>query len=606
VILVIDNVDLEIIYKIQSPFKDKYLLFYLNNRQVTNKDKNLEISSFKVSSEIEKNGKEHYTGTVRFLVPIKDLKRTQFAPWSKRGLIYISEIQYKYLFSTFKIKGKELKRYFYKNGSISTFKRTGEQSAVKFLHRYPRLISKNNLSEACERIYKKNKTKIYDIGLLVFTIIAFRQIIYILLRYLLSALRIDILYKKYALHLASLKKLTGYYKSSISLFLFLSIVFCTIKTFKYNTLLIYYNSWVRRRTPQQLKDITFFEQVSEYLYMQASEIMLAFIIAFLFYLTITLIKQNAKNICKVIYLFVSILLVTLAIADCQVYEMFNVPLNLELIKLFFTWPDVLLSDTSAVKLDEGNSLIYISILAGSLIVLPFIFFSKLAGVSTNIIYILLIVTGINFFSKQRPIDNLGNTFADNITEDIFVSLFDFDAGTKYIKEHKQKNNFKKLTDLKKLNPKTNIVLIVYESTSEKYVSDYEHRKKIVPNTLKFIKSDRSIHVKNYHTPVPHTSTAMATIFTGSYVRMDRPYANNAFSKKPTLISTLKNMGYKSYLVRTSDLLFENQKSYYSNLGLEVYDREWFRKKNPPRRKRSPVQVLFEYNCIPGLFNGQNN
>jgi len=196
---------------------------------------------------------------------------------------------------------------------------------------------------------------------------------------------------------------------------------------------------------------------------------------------------------------------------------------------------------------------------------------------------LIVLYSLTFLliAPTRPIDELNYPTLKNILFEIF-RLNKLKTQRKNILPSNKliSGSFKKQTGLENLIPgKTNVIFILLESTSYKYLQNSKNSQIVFPYLSQLRKSSHAINVEYFYSNVPHSSASRTAIMTGNYIRPDRVFRKSEKYTGDSLISALKTFGYNSYYTHTCDLKFENQRPYFKKLGLNVLDGVWFEKQN---------------------------
>jgi phosphoglycerol transferase MdoB-like AlkP superfamily enzyme len=379
------------------------------------------------------------------------------------------------------------------------------------------------------------------------------------------------------------------YRRTKLLFFILGFIFIYFKVYKYNRYLEVFGRKIED-TPFQIKKLGLIGSIYEHIILFPEDLFLTFYISLGAYLIFSIRKKILYNIIKTAFLIFGILIISLLLIDSQIYKLFNVHVNTELISIAFNWPLTLLQGKT-LKETHYRIIRYSILLTCLLIVFIYVLYNRRILKKPEkefktkypvIVFIALF--GLTFLPKLRPIDGLENNILIELMKENIALITENTSSEenkkafKYLHQYRIKTgNYIKRTGLKPLAlGKTNVILVLLESTSYKYYQTPKYSKTVFPFLSKFIESSDAIHVDKYYATVPHSSVSRATMMTGNYNRPDRYFRRNEKYTGESLVSVLNRAGYKSYYLHTCDLKFENQRPYFKKMGLRVLDGKWMK------------------------------
>jgi arylsulfatase A-like enzyme len=422
------------------------------------------------------------------------------------------------------------------------------------------------------------------------------------------------------------------------LFLYSGFFFIYFKAYKFNRLSEVAETKFKEISPLFRKELTFIESLQEYIQIFFNDIILAFIIFLFSYFIFRVKKIVLKQIFVFLFSLAGVWVIALAIVDSQVYKKFGVALNSELISFFFSFPGELMRSNVVTSESIGD------------ILRPYRYFSSIAIFSVLFIYLtyqnaltrkwikfliyirlkiklfikfvlpyfkrtshskirlshslflffallLIILLPFQLGTQIRPVDGLESNFLFNIGKDLYIQNFHpSSVKSSFLQEYSAKKSwFKAVTGLDHLQAgKTNIYIILLESTSYKWFSSPKHSGILFPFLSKLGKRDDVIRVNRFYCPIPRSSKARAMIFTGTYIRPDGYFSKDESYIPVNLARFLRNRGYSAVYLHTCDLEFDHQYTYFTSLGFDVNDGKWFEKR---LQNKSEAKIGWGYDDV---------
>ena len=119
---------------------------------------------------------------------------------------------------------------------------------------------------------------------------------------------------------------------------------------------------------------------------------------------------------------------------------------------------------------------------------------------------------------------------------------------------------------------TNIVVVLLEGVSHKHLSLSEQQQAHTP----FLQSlrEKGVFVDRFFVPIPHSAQSHFCLLTGTYLSpTGSRYITKYSCPSPSLPSTLRLGGFRTYLFSSADVDFESERSLFDRAGLQIFEKE---------------------------------